>query len=693
MLAHSGTQQFGYWICAAAFLLAALVNAFSLLRRDQKWLLVTACATTSVWAATMALVASPVGRLTLAGTIEIIRDAIWIALLVSMLRVRSFARLLTGFASPAGLAAAAIGITAITVLAFHAGFGTGARSGAALLAYPELLLSIFVLALVENLYRNCDADGRWGIRTLCLGLSLLFGFDLVFYADALFAGRSDMSFLDGRGFVDALAVPLLLLSARRSRNWRREISISRDVVFRSAVLLGSGVYLLAMAALGTVLRLVGGSPALQMVFMTATVVALVVIFSSRSFRSTIRIYISKHFFKHKYDYREVWLNFIRDLSYREYSGNLQGRIVHAVADIFNCPAGALWVLQPDRETFAPSAQWNLGDDLPSEPADSSLADYLRTNRRVVDVNEYRRYPERYRGFQMQPWLKDHPRAWLLVPLIHNSMLYAFLILGTPRVAIDVTWEDLDLLKTIGEQAASYLAEEQASRALIEATRFEEFNRWAAFLVHDIKGIVGQMSLVVDNAEHHINDNAFQSDVIRTVASSVLRMRKLLGQLESGPRHEVSLTSRFDAAALLRQVGDRWRRSIPSLRIADGDQTMLVEAREDSLVSVLDHLIQNAFEASGPEGNIRLTLGWHGGEGMLEVQDNGPGMDPSFVREQLFKPLSSSKPNGFGLGAFQARQLVQAMGGRLEVDTSPGQGTTMRVRLPILEIGGTLRKKG
>jgi putative PEP-CTERM system histidine kinase len=235
------------------------------------------------------------------------------------------------------------------------------------------------------------------------------------------------------------------------------------------------------------------------------------------------------------------------------------------------------------------------------------------------------------------------------------------------------------------------------RALVDASRLDDLNRWSAFLVHDLKGVVGQMSLLVANAEHHAHDHEFQRDVVATVANSVLRMRKMLELLtaQSSAPQPVSLP--LDVVALLRQVGERWRRSVPSLDLPDDMRAiarpMLVDAREEALVSVLDHLIENAFEAAGSAGRIALALRWHGREGIMEVHDNGPGMDASFVQNRLFKPLASDKPHSMGLGAFQVRQLVRDMGGRLEVDSVPGKGTIMRVRLPILAAGSGTAAKG
>jgi putative PEP-CTERM system histidine kinase len=575
----SGQLAIGYWVCAAAFLMAGVWSAVSPLRRTRRGLIVLGCLLTAAWAGAMA----PGDGAWAAQVLEFARDAAWIAFLLIMPGVLHLAKRMTWRSWGVLLAASAGGGIAFFLLAGKSSHGAGISAG--------LLLSVFALVLIENLYRNCETDGRWGIKAFCLGLGLVFAFDFVLYADALFAGSADAAFLEARGFVDALAVPLILLSVHRSGRWHTDISLSRAVVFHSAVLLGGGLYLLGMAALGMALHLIGGSPAVQMVFLIATVLAMLVLVSSQSFRSAMRVSISKHFFSQKYDYRDVWLKFIRDIALPGQGRDLPHRILHAVADIFNCPSGALWVLQPDEGLFVASARWNFGDDLPSEPADGPLARYLFESRWIIDLADYRR--SRIPDVTLPSWLVVHSQAWLLAPLIHNGRLQAFIVLGPPRAAMDITWEDLDLLRTIGEQAGSYLAEEQSLRRLVEASRLEEFNRWSAFLVHDIKGVVGQMSLLVANADQHAHDHAFQRDVVATVANSVQRMRKMLEQLNTRRMGAGAVKTRIDMAVLLRQVGDKWRQSIPSLRTPALVGPMVVEAREDALISILDHLTPRA----------------------------------------------------------------------------------------------------
>ena len=115
------------------------------------------------------------------------------------------------------------------------------------------------------------------------------------------------------------------------------------------------------------------------------------------------------------------------------------------------------------------------------------------------------------------------------------------------------------------------------------------------------------------------------------------------------------------------------------------QDCAVSANRESLEQVLVHLVQNAIDASGEGVPVMLGVVVDGLHGCIEVVDSGCGMSPDFVRTRLFKPFVSSKQGGFGIGAFEARELVRAMRGRLEVDSREGLGSRFTVRLPLVGV--------
>ena len=674
----------GYGLCVAAYVVVAVLGALSRLEGARKLLFVSASLLTGFWAASGAF--GGFGLIVDFG--EILRSLAWITFVAAVLNV-DYAKILRRRRSALRFVPFAV-VVALAAIALVLLWSATSLPGS--IVYIQMLLSIAALLLLENIYRNCNAEIRWGVKNICFGLGAIFVYDFYYFTSGVLTLRFDPSLEAARGYVAVLAVPFLLLAIRRGRSWRRDISISRQVVFHSAVLLACGAYLLAMSLAGTVLRSIGGNwgPVLQAIFLVAAILGMLAAFSSATARGTLRVLVSKHFYRHKYDYREVWLNFIQKMSREDGTENLHRRTLGAVADIFDCPAGALWVYQAEDEAYFPTAVWNFGQNLPVVGADNALVRFLESRAWIVNLGEYKRSTARYDGLEIPRWLLDHTRAWIVIPLIHGNRLQAFLILGTPRTPATLGWEEFDLMKTVGAQAASYLAEESMSRALVDARRLADFNQRFAFVIHDIKNVVSQMSLMMSNADRHGDDPEFQSDMLLTVNSSIDRLRKMLAQL-SAQKTAATENAPLELVPFLRERVGRWRLNYDNLGAdglgaegMSGETTVL--ANGEKLGAVLDHLIQNAIEASPDGERVEIALRTEGSEAVVSIRDRGQGMDAEFVRTQLFRPLDTWKPQGTGLGAFQARQYTRSMGGRLEVDSLPGKGTTMSVRLRLETAG-------
>ena len=146
------------------------------------------------------------------------------------------------------------------------------------------------------------------------------------------------------------------------------------------------------------------------------------------------------------------------------------------------------------------------------------------------------------------------------------------------------------------------------------------------------------------------------------------------------------------SVVVNQVVENWRKQKDDMKV-EIEESIALRVDREKMVSILDHLLQNAIEAAGPDGAVTLRQIALDEEIYIEVEDNGPGMDQAYVEAHLFRPLDSAKTTGFGLGAYQTRQLVREIGGRLEVSSEVGHGTTMRVILPVdAERSWALRKR-
>jgi putative PEP-CTERM system histidine kinase len=543
--------------------------------------------------------------------------------------------------------------------------------------------SIIGLLLIEQLYRNTSYDQRWAIKHLCLGLGSLFAYDFFLFSDTLLFKHMNVHLWNARGVVNGLAVPLIAISIARNPSWELGIHVSRQVVFHSVTLLGAGTYLLLMATVGYFIRLYGGSwgVTLQVAFLFGAGLLLFVLLFSTNIRAQVRVLLSKHFFSYKHDYREEWLKFTQTLS--ESGENVSEGVIRAIAALVNTPGGSLW-LKKENSHYEWLASWNMAEpEQPFHSAPESFTGFLGQRQWIIDINEYIEDPDNYEELDLPTWISSITDAWLLVPLLFKGNITGFIVLGKSGVQKTINWEDRDLLKTAGQQAASLLAQHQADQALLQARQFEAFNRLSAYIVHDLKNILAQQSLILSNAEKHKRKPEFVDDVIRTIENSVSRMTRLTEQMRSGIRGANPVD--LDLAQVLAEiiVNHSYQEPVPEPDLQPSE--FIVQADKEQLSTVFGHIIQNAQEAAGKNGQVKIRLSYNGDHATIEVEDDGPGMDSEFIRNRLFRPFDSTKGlTGMGIGVFESRELIRALGGDIYVNSTPGKGTKFRIVLPCKE---------
>ncbi|HQU15308.1 MAG: hypothetical protein B7Z66_08150 [Chromatiales bacterium 21-64-14] len=666
------------------FFLLTLVLVTGWRGRAQGTLLIAATAATALWSASLAVHPTyAIPREPLAQALSSLRYLTWFWFLLYLLRrMQAGTRLRTVSVLVYALL---VFITLTPALhgLFRAGGLTAALYTKTVLA-GEVLLSVSGLWLVELLFRNTPPEHRWAIKFLCLGIGGLFAYDFYLYSDALLFSHIDPQLWAARGAVDALAVPLIAVSAARNPEWSLDVFVSRGVVYHSATLLGAGAYLLVMAAMGYYIKVFGGAwgPLIQIVFFVGAGILLIALLFSGQFRARTKVFLSKHFFNYRYDYREEWLRFTNTLSSCKAHADPRECVIRAIAAIVESPGGLLWMRRASG-SMAPTTGWNLA--LPEnavEPADASLMAFLRQRGWVVNLDEYQSNPELYAGLDLPDWIGGLSAAWVVVPLIDQNQLCGFIVLTQPRADVSFNWEVRDLLKTAGCQAASHLAQLETLEALAEARQFEGFNRLSALLLHDLKNLIAQQSLVVSSASRHKHNPAFIDDAVRIMAHSVERMNRLMGLLRTGLADARSQPT--ELGGLLEEAVTERSRVEPVPTFHGLSAPIHVMANRDRLLTAAQNLIQNAQEATPKDGTVRVTLTRHGARAMITIEDTGAGMDPAFVRNRLFRPFDTTKGDtGMGIGAYESREYVHELGGDLTVISAPGKGTRFRIELPCL----------
>ena len=668
----------GFLGYAAAALAWAALSSLLVVRGGIRGLgrgLVAAVLLEAGWAAAMAAsltTAALAAPLPLA--VEALRPMAWSLFLLAMLRRNENARAIAG-----GMALA-IAVAAAQFVAALAALGPQERFGAGLIA------GVLCLLCVEQVYRNTPEARRWAVKFLCLALAALSVFDIVLYADALLFGRFEYAWWAARGWAHALMVPLVAVTAARMPDWRIDIHVSRKVVFHSATLLVSGLFLLAVAAIGYGLRFFGGAwgGVAQTLVVFAAAVALVGLVASERLRARLRVLVAKHFFSYRYDYRTEWLRLTELLAQPDRpddpAGTLSERALKGLAGLVESPGGALW-LRADDGRLVCDARTGVGEREPIA-ADEPLAAFVGARDWIVDVPEWNAHPERYDGLVLPHWLLSDPQAWLVVPLTLHGRTVGVVQLQRPVAPITLDWEVRDVLKTAGRQVAGYLAVRQAVEKLVQARQFDSFNRMSAFVVHDLKNLVAQLSLLLKNAARHRDNPEFQQDMLETVENVLGRMQGLLMQLRAGTT-PIEPPAPVPLAAALRNAlaGKKGSHLDPRLELEPEAERIEVVAHRDRLERVVGHLVQNAIEATPAGGSVRVHARLDAGEAVVQVTDTGRGMSRAFIDTELFKPFTSTKEHGMGIGAFESREYVREIGGALSVRSVEGRGTTFTIRLP------------
>ncbi|MGZ5819176.1 MAG: XrtA/PEP-CTERM system histidine kinase PrsK, partial [Burkholderiaceae bacterium] len=418
-----------YSIAALAFLALSILLLTSWRGRAHGNTLAIVSMITCAWAATVAyeaLLGHPVSVST--NILEVLRNASWSLFLLI---------LLGHFEQPKPFAIGRIPRPALAIVVFYVVLLLATVSGYWDIELPFVLrfmtsivgrigLAVMGMLLVEQLYRNTPAKERWSIKFACFGIGGLFVYDFYLYSDALLFRQMNAEIWAARGVVDALTVPLIAISASRNPKWSLGIAVSRRVLFHSAALFGSALYLLAMAAAGYYLRFFGGSwgTLMQVAFLFGAVILLAGVLLSGAFRSKLKVFISKHFYNYNYDYREEWLRFTRTLSVE--GPDLGERVIQAVADLVESPGGALFI-HKEQDSYELAAHWNMALANTSGSSDASFCHYLETKQWVIDLQEYEAEPEKYGTVIIPAWLRNVGKAWLVIPLILQGKLFGFVV--------------------------------------------------------------------------------------------------------------------------------------------------------------------------------------------------------------------------------------------------------------------------
>ncbi len=543
-----------------------------------------------------------------------------------------------------------------------------------------LLLNLWLLVLLEQLYRNANVKVKWAIWSLIIALGMTAVFDFVLFAQAAMVSQLDFSYWYARGFIAALGMPLILVSTRRIKDWSVDVFVSREVVFYSSMLLISGVYLLLLAVAGYVINYFGGAwgTVISVAFVILGGSVLAALLITEKLRREVKVFITKHFFANKYDYRVEWLKSIEQLEVGE-NDDCYHTATRIICSSLNIHQGALIKKMPSGQ-FQALYQENYNLEQSDLTFLNTVDKFCQQHGWIVDVRELAIVDKSYPELSLDAQSCRQKHIDIIIPIFMNKAVYGFFLLAMPEEQGLLNWEDRDLLFSISKQLSNYLSLNEANESLSESKQFDAFNRMSAFLVHDLKNIQAQLALINSNAKRHRDNPAFIDDVFETIDAANARLDRVLTQLRNKQIAENSKKN-VDVQALIMSVVKQRNVQMPQISVQLSVESM-VSIDEETFSSVLNHLLQNAQEATNESGWVKIIVEMTIDSLEISIIDNGCGMSSDFIANRLFKPFDTTKGNaGMGIGVYEAKQFIESVNGTMQVTSRENEGCHFKIVIP------------
>ncbi|MFT4994005.1 MAG: putative PEP-CTERM system histidine kinase [Paraglaciecola sp.] len=550
----------------------------------------------------------------------------------------------------------------------------------------QIIIALQVLVLLEVIYRQAG-DNRWALKPLILYLGITNLFEFVTYANAVMIEQLDMTYISARGFIYAGLIPLLVLAIRRVKHWGVEIYVSREIVLHSSLLLVAGGYLFVMALLGYAINYVGGQwdSTVQIVLIFLSLALLMTVFLSNSFRTKIKVFITKHFFANQFDYRIEWLKLTRSLENKEgASSNVYLSALHGWLQAIGYQSGFLLKYQDGHIQQLAELEFGSLNNADMELM-LTFSRYFEQKNWIIDMGELRTKPFVYKGLKVNHALLNQASYQLIVPIYKGDNYWGLAGLGgVNNTSKRLNWEFRDYLSAVSAQVSNFLFHHEAAQELAENAQFAAFTRMSAFVLHDLKNVLAQISLILCNAQQHKDNPEFIDDTFETLRHTKARMEKMLRQLSDKNAIQQDNQSLCILSVCVQGVVDGRCSGYspqPSVHIISETEVVL---EQEKLSNVLYHLISNAQHATADDGKIDITLekSENGEYMVITIADTGLGMSQTFIQERLFKAFDTTKGNaGMGIGAYDAKAFMEKIGGLLQVKSEQNVGSTFSLWVP------------
>jgi putative PEP-CTERM system histidine kinase len=548
-----------------------------------------------------------------------------------------------------------------------------------------LISTVVVLMNLERTFRAAVGTMRWRIKFMILGLIILFAVRGYTCSQALLWQSMDPSLvaLDCGGLV--LGCLLMVRSLFRDAS---EVAVfpSKDVLKNSLTVLVAGIYSVCVAILFKLAGWVESFEAKALVFLIVLVGVMVAALSDRA-RMHTRRFISRYFQKPLYDYRTVWRTLTEGIASRVQQTELCQATVVLISEIFQVLSVTIWLVDEKRENLVFASSTSLSGAAgagmhPQKEEAMAIFQALQTHRDPADFETSKEDWAVALRRLTPTQFPDSGGSRICVPLLGGGLLLGVIALGDRVGGIFFSLQDFELLRCVGDQVAAGLLNSQLSQKLLQAKELEAFQTMSAFFVHDLKNTASTLNLMLQNLPVHFDNPDFREDALRGMAKTCEHINGLISRLTL-LRHDLQIKPvESSLNDVVSGVLSDWNRVAGITLVKNLRPCPEILLDREQITKVVTNLVINASEAISQSGEIRIETSQNNGWAVLLVADDGCGMTPEFLNRALFRPFQTTKKKGLGIGMFQSKMIVEAHGGRIEVESEARKGTSFRVLLPI-----------
>lgn len=540
-----------------------------------------------------------------------------------------------------------------------------------------MLFLVFSLVQLERTLSGLHQLQRWQVKLEVIGSGLLLAIMALYFSHSLLYRSLNLNYIGWRAGVVIAALGLLLYS-RLFRSGYGRLALSRGIAHRSFVLLVVGGYLIILGLLGEGLRYLNLDHFRPLIYLLLLLggLGLALLFLSERLRRKLQVLLHKNFYQSKYDYRQQWDLFARRIAANKTLKEIETGILDLFCETFACKGAVLYLEAPESGDYLFSSAFNFRRDWRPFSCSDPLVDALKNRDWIINLNEAE---ANFKGSGIEG-LADL-NVLLVVPLLFDEQLVGFIILGEQiNAGEELTYEDYDLMRMLARQSVATIQGLRLADQLSTGRELATIGKLSTFVLHDLKNQVSGLSLMLENARDYIDDPEFQEDMLSTVDTTVRNMKGLIARLKNVKEKPQLATTAVELGTI---VNDAVETAGGQIEVSGSSIQIAVD--EEEIYKVILNLLVNAHEACGHKAAVTVTYGTADHHVWINVADRGCGMSEEFIRDRLFQPFATTKEHGFGIGLYQCRQIMEAHGGSIAVESQIGAGTTFTLRLPLKPI--------